>query len=270
MKLKVNILDINGKVARTAEVASRALNRKYREDIIKRALVAEQSRAYQPQGHYLLAGMQTTAEYIGEYGVYRTGRHMGIAIRPRQKLAGGAMGYVRKIPSSVKGRRAHPHRIEKRIKEDISAKEYRFAVESALAASSDKKLMAQSHKIEDLVLPVIIEDRIESIGKTKDLLKLMNAIGLGKDLELSRVPRTKEGMRRRQKRRYFRSSAIIIVGKEGSKIFKAGRNIPGVKVSSVGSLRVEDIAPGAKPRIIIWSEGALGALDAAVEHIRLK
>jgi large subunit ribosomal protein L4e len=94
-----------------------------RPELIRRAVLAESTMKLQPQGHFLLAGMQTTARYYGRMNSYRTGRHMGNAIRPKQKLGGGAQGAVRRIPSSTKGKRAHPHLVEKIIAEEINKKE---------------------------------------------------------------------------------------------------------------------------------------------------
>src|ERR1700733_10439696 len=99
-----------------------------RPELIQRAVLAENSMTLQPQGHFLLAGMQTTARYYGRMHSYRSGRHMGIAIRPRQKLGGGVQGQVRIIPSSTKGKRAHPHLIEKTQIENINNKEYKKAL----------------------------------------------------------------------------------------------------------------------------------------------
>ena len=107
----MDVYGIDGKVARSIELP-RVFSESFRKELVLRAILAEQSLRYQPKGRNLMAGLRTTATYVGNYKSYRTGRHMGIAIRPREKLGGGAMGYVRRIPSSVKGRRAHAQKVE--------------------------------------------------------------------------------------------------------------------------------------------------------------
>ena len=99
-------------------------------------MLAEASQKLQPQGHYVLAGMQTTATYYGAMNSYRTGRHVGRAIRPREKLGGGIQGKVRRIPSSTKGKRAHPHMIEKIIKEQALTMFY--AIGAAIGTLSEE------------------------------------------------------------------------------------------------------------------------------------
>ena len=59
--------------------------------------------------------MQTTATYYGAMHASGRGATWERRIRPKQKLGGGRQGDVRKIPSATKGRRAHPHMVEKKI-----------------------------------------------------------------------------------------------------------------------------------------------------------
>lgn len=260
--MEADVYHIDGKSEKKV-VLPKVFGNAYNEDIIRRALLAEQSRNYQPQGHDVLAGMRTSARYIGRYGTYRTGRHIGRAIRPRQMLAKGAMGDVRRIPSAVKGRRAHPHMVEKIIVEKINRKEYAKAIESAVAATGNASLVKKNHTYAKETLPIIVSSDIEKIAKTKELMKVLKALGAGEDLKRSHEPKGREGKRRRSKRRYFRSS-ILIIAKDTSTVEKAGRNIAGVDVISVDRLRIQLLAPGAKPRLTIWSEAALSTLEDGI------
>ncbi|MCL5680003.1 MAG: 50S ribosomal protein L4, partial [Candidatus Marsarchaeota archaeon] len=113
--------------------APKAFGAEPKKWLVDRAVAAERSIHLQPQGHYVLAGMQTTAAYFGAMGSYRAGRHVGRAIRPREKLGGGSLGKVRRIPSSVTGKRAHPHMVEKTLVEKLNNKEYGNALKSAVA-----------------------------------------------------------------------------------------------------------------------------------------
>lgn len=235
----------------------------YRPDLVRRALLSEQSERYQPQGHYLMAGLQTTAVYVGTYSGYRRGRHMGIAVRPRQKLGGGAMGDVRRIPSSVKGKRAHPHMIEKITAERINKREYVKAIESAIGGCTNTEMIHKSHPVEKK-LPIVVEDGIEKIKKTKDLMKVLNALGLSKDLDISHEPKKLTG--RISKKRHFRKS-VLIVAKDSSEIEKAGRNIAGVDVISIKDLNVETLAPGAAGRPTVWSKSAVQGLENALKEM---
>ncbi len=265
--MNADVYQLDGKVARKEELPH-VFSSSFREDLVRRALLAEQSKRYQPQGHYVMAGLQTTAIYVGEYGVYRTGRHMGIAIRPRQKLAGGAQGMVRRIPSSVKGRRAHPHKIEKILEERINGKEYRKAIESAIGGSANASLIKERHHVKHGTMPIIVEDKIENISKAKELLAVLKSLGFSEDLEKSHKPKLRQGLKRYAHNRHFRKS-VLIVAKNSEKVGRAGRNIAGVDVCSVNNLTVEMLAPGARPRLAIWTEGAVKSVESEIAKSKL-
>lgn len=261
--MEVDVYQTDGRVEKKIalpEVFGKAFN----EDIVRRALLAEQSAERQPQGHYLLAGMDTSASYTGRYGTYRTQRHTGLPPRPRQRLAKGGMGAVRKIPSSVKGRRAHPHKPEKIIVERINRKEYEKALESAVAGTGNATLIKQSYAYQKGTLPVVVSSEIEKISKTKELVKALAALGLSDDIARSHDPRIKVGKRRMVAKRYFRNS-VLIVAKDAAIVGKAGRNIPGVDVLGVDRLKVEKLAPGARPRLTLWSEAAIESVASGIE-----
>ncbi|MGC8572207.1 MAG: 50S ribosomal protein L4 [Candidatus Micrarchaeia archaeon] len=257
-----DVFDVNGSVKESISLPE-SFKERVRNDLIRRAVIAEETLTKQPQGHSLLAGMNTTARYYGAMDEYRAGRHRGIAIRPRQKLGGGRQGDVRRIPSAVKGRRAHPHRIEKTIIEIINAKEYRKAIKSSIAATADIKYVKERNIYEGK-LPIIISNDIESIKNTKDVLKLLKKFGIEKDLEKSKKPELRKGLRRLAKLRHFRKSVLIVVNDDKG-IVKAARNIPGVDVCKVDSIRAKLLAPGGVPgRLTIWSKDAIKNLDEKI------
>jgi large subunit ribosomal protein L4e len=266
MIMQVNVYKTDGKVEKKIALP-RVFERSYNKGIIRRALLSEQSTRYQPQGHYLLAGLQTTATYVGRYSTYRTLRHVGQAIRPRQKLAKGAMGDVRRIPSSVKGRRAHPHKIEKNIVERINRKEYVMALESAVAGTANADEVRKSHAYRGESFPIVVSSQIESIAKTKDLLKVLEALSLSEDIEKSHTPKARHGLRRKVQRRYFRNS-VLIVAKDATRLSRSGRNIPGVEVSGVSALDIGKLAPGANPRLTVWSESAIPGLEESISKAK--
>ncbi len=229
-----------------------------RPDLILRAVNAENTLKLQPQGHNPLAGMDTTAAYYGAMNSYRTGRHMGIAIRPRQKLGGGQQGQVRRIPSSTKGRRAHPHKIETILIENINKREYSKAIASAIAASVDQKTKK----------PTVVANEMESIGKTKAMVALIKALGLGARIE-SPEKRLRKGLRRSSKRRSYTKKILVVVAKD-SAAMRSARNIAGVDACAVKELSAGLLAPGGRPgRAVIWSEGAIAGLQEAVSKIRI-
>ncbi|MGC8547467.1 MAG: 50S ribosomal protein L4 [Candidatus Micrarchaeia archaeon] len=256
--MEADVYNIDGSVSGKVPLPS-VFETHFNKDNVLRALLAEQSKEYQPQGRDPLAGLRTSAVYVGRYGVYRTGRHMGIAIRPRQKLAKGAMGEVRRIPSARKGRRAHPAKVEKKLVERINRKEYEKAIAMAIAATADAEKVKQRNIFEGK-LPIVVDASIEQIDKTKKLYEVLSKLGLEKDLERAHRPELKPNSRRLAKKRYFKKSAVIIA-KDASKLKKAGENIPGIDIASVDSLTVGVLAPGGEPRLAIWTLPAIKSLE---------
>ncbi|MDE1857106.1 MAG: 50S ribosomal protein L4 [Candidatus Micrarchaeota archaeon] len=262
MEASVNSLD--GNKARSIQLPH-AFSEQVRPDLINRAVNAENSARLQPQGHFALAGMQTTARYYGAMSSYRTGRHMGRAIRPREKLGGGAQGRVRRIPSSVKGKRAHPHVIEKILIENINAKEYQKAMASSVAATASKEYARHQHPS----LPLVMSNDIESIKRTKEVVALLERLKLDALLEKGAEARARKGVRR-SARQTIRPRTLLIVVGEDKGIIKSARNIPGVDVCKVEDLKVGLLAPGGMPgRMTVWSESAIASLEEKIKKMKL-
>ena len=256
---ETEILSLNGE-AKGKVALPKAFEEEVRPELILRAVLAENTRKLQPQGHYLLAGMQTTATYFGAMNSYRSGRHMGLAIRPREKLGGGALGKVRVVPSAKSGKRAHPHLIEKRLIEQINKKEYQRALASAVSATG------KPSKHTKLKMPIVITNDIESIKKTKEIVKVINAIKLSDQLEEGKKSKLRKGLRRTSSRRRYKKSFLLVLGKESSAI-KAARNIAGVDACEVSKLTANLLAPGGvSGRITVWSENAIKNLEESIKN----
>jgi large subunit ribosomal protein L4e len=264
--MQINVLKIDGNVKESI-AAPEAFSEGVRPDLIRRAVLSERSAQLQPQGHSVMAGIQTTAAYYGAYGTYRTGRHIGRAIRPREKLGGGVQGKVRRIPSAVKGRRAHPHMIEKTLIENMNKREYQKAMRSALAATANSEYLHYTFS-KKLALPIIISDDIEKITKTKELVNVMKSIGVTDYLDSCKgAKRVKAG--RRSSTRKYKKSAVFIMSSDTVPAVKASRNIAGADACGVNSIKVEMLAPGGVPgRLAIISESAFKKLDGAIERAK--
>lgn len=262
MEAAVNSLD--GNKARSIQLPH-AFTEQVRPDLINRAVNAENSARLQPQGHFALAGMQTSARYYGAMSSYRTGRHMGRAIRPREKLGGGSQGRVRRIPSSVKGKRAHPHVIEKILIENINAKEYQKAIASSIAATASNEYVRQKRE----ALPLVMANEIESIRKTKEVVALLERLKLADLLAKGAEKRARKGVRR-SARQSIRPKTLLIVVGEDKGILAAARNIPGVDICKVDDLKVNLLAPGGMPgRMTVWSESAVSSLEEKIKKMKL-
>jgi large subunit ribosomal protein L4e len=191
---------------------------------------------------------------------------MGQAIRPRQKLGSGIQGQVRVLPSAVKGKRAHPHLAEKRLIEGMNRKEYQKALASAISATASVAHLSHPHR--HLAMPIIVGNEVESVSKTKEMLKFFNNLKITAKAT-DRKAHIKKGLRRSTRQKRYKKSVLLVVGKESAAIM-AARNIAGVDACAVSGMTANLLAPGGRPgRLTVWSEQAIKNLDASVKELKL-
>ena len=258
ISMKAQIYSVEGKAGRDVELPPQ-FSCDVRPDLIARAAISDQTKRYQPKGNDPRAGMETSARYKGRKEDFGSGKNKGTAIRPREILPKGRLGKVKRIPSAVKGRRAHPPHVNKVIFEQINKKEYRVALRSAIAATADKAAVtARGHKFA-VALPIVVDNSFEAFSKTSQAYKTLTAI-IGSDLARAQYAKIRTGVRKRKGGKVYPVSAIIAVSKD-SPILKAARNIAGVDVVKVSDLTVELLAPGAKAgRLAVYTEAALAEI----------
>lgn len=212
-----------------------------RDDLVKRAVLSEESRLYQPKGHYRYAGLETSARYRGRKEDFGAVKNRGIPHLPHEVQPKGQLGKVKRVPHAVKGRRAHPPKIEKKIIEKINKKEHLKALASALSFSVDKDTVSKrAHS--DVAVPIVLEKGFEKLSKARDVAKVLEALKLMRFVEKAK----RNGTR----------SALIVVSSSAS--VKAGANLAGVDVVKASELQVRHLAPGTHPgRLTLYTEDAL-------------
>ncbi len=264
--MKVNVYDLEGKVVEQIELPS-FFEEEVREEIIRRAVLSEESKLLQPKGSYRWAGMETSAHYRGRKDSFGSLKNRGQAMLPREFFGKGIWGRVRRIPSAVGGRRAHPPKPWKKIVELINKKEWLKALKSALSSSALLDLVKKKHKVE--TSPIVVVDEFEDLKKTKEVLAFLNKF-LAEDLERAKQgKKRKTGVRRKRKSKVviYPKSALIITTKE----LKAAKNIPGIDAVLVRELEVRHLAPGTNPgRALIITKKALKELENRIEELSKK
>ncbi len=255
MNMKADVYNLEGTAGRKVDLPHQ-FDEEVREEIIRRAVLSDESMGYQPQGPYKWAGTETSAQYRGRKGAYGSLKNRGQAMLPREVRPKGLMGKVRRIPSAPGGRRAHPPKPEKKIVENINKKEYKKALLSAIAATAHPELVAARGHAYAGAAPIVFEDALERLKKTKDVINALKLV-VGKDLERAKNGRkARSGIRSRKAGTKTPKSALIVVS--GGDILKSARNIAGVDVVSVEKLKVKDLAPGTHAgRLTVYTEAAL-------------
>ncbi|MGQ4911913.1 MAG: 50S ribosomal protein L4 [Candidatus Thorarchaeota archaeon] len=230
----------------------------YRPDVIKRAVLAVQSRRRQPHGVDEMAGKRNTAES------WQTGH--GRSRIPRVKGSGtGAANKGAFAPGTVGGRVAHPPEARKVLIERINNKEKRLAIRSAIAATANERIVRKrGHKIDNVPqIPLIVSDKIQSLTTTKEVYQVLAALGLEDDLLRAKNGRSiRSGKGKMRGRKMKTPKSLLIVVGEDSGIGTAARNLPGVDVVEVHALNAELLAPGTHAgRLVAWTRSAVSRLE---------
>lgn len=123
----VKVLDLSGNAIGEISLSQQFFE-PIRPDLILRAYISALTARLQPKGTDPMAGKRTTAVSFGI--------GLGLARVPRVK--GSLWPTARFAPNVVKGRRAHPPKVEKVLHERINKRERRKAIRSAIAATAIK------------------------------------------------------------------------------------------------------------------------------------
>jgi len=256
VKKSVQVYDLKGKKVKGVPLPE-IFQTPLRLDVIKKAVLSCQSRRYQPQGRDPRAGERTTAVSLGVgHGLARVPRVKG---RRSPSSGKGALAGM-----TVGGRRAHPPKSEKKIVKSINTKERRLAVQSAVAATADEKLVVSRGHLTEGVrdFPLVVVDRIQGLEKSSDVKNVFLELGLWNDVErVKKGIKVRAGRGKTRGRRLKKGKAPLIVVDEDLGIVRAARNLPGVDVTLLRNLNAELLAPGTHPgRLTLWSESAFTGL----------
>lgn len=250
----VKVLDLGGNAVSEVSLPPQFLE-PIRPDLILRAYISALTAKLQPKGTDPMAGKRTTAVSFGI--------GLGLARVPRVK--GSLWPTARFAPNVVKGRRAHPPKVEKVLHERINKRERRKAIRSAIAATAIKDLItARGHIVEKVPqIPLIVSDDFERIGVMADLKKALMSLGLWDDIErVAERIRVRSGKGKMRGRRYKEGkSLLIVVSTVDAPVIKVARNLPGVDAVPVRNLSVLYLAPGGVPgRLTVWTLSAIEEL----------
>ncbi len=245
----IKIVDSDGKDAGEMTLPT-VFSSGLRRDIITKAVVAQHSHRFQPQGRNPMAGKRTTAESFG------VGR--GISRVPRVGGHGPLSGTAAFAPGTMGGRSAFPPVPWKRTAKMMNRRERRVALDSAIAATGSIELVRhRGHKFdEDIQLPLVVTDEVEKFAKSSAAKTFLTAIGVWDDISRVKKSKTVRG----RNRKHSVGPLVIVSEYQGAQ--RAFENFEGVDVVRVKDLSVEALAPGTLPgRLAIWTESAIKTLS---------
>ncbi|MCA1812414.1 MAG: 50S ribosomal protein L4 [Halobacteriales archaeon] len=250
-KLDVNVYGQDGNVKGQARLPE-AFGEPLRPDLVRKAVNVLHANARQPYGSDPDAGKRAVV----------------LATRPGQGMSrvtrGVGTGKAAFGPNNVGGRRAHPPLVEKDWSEKINKKERAKALRAALAATASAESVRQrGHKFkEGLTLPIVVEQRIEGVAKTSELLGILNKLGVAADVQRAGDGTHQRAGRGKLRGRRMRTPrSLLLVAPYGSPVHKAAQNLPGVDIASPEQINLDMVAPGGDTgRLLVITEGGLARL----------
>ena len=250
---KVNLYSLDGTVKEKIDLP-KIFDTPYRPDIIKKSFEVIHSNQRQPYGSDPLAGTRHAVASVGK------GRGMSRVPRLTQGQAAAL------APNVVSGRRAHPPKVERNWKEKMNKKENKLARNSALAATAAKEIVLKRghHFDEKVTLPIVIDDDFENLKKTKEVVEVLEKIGINSDiLRSANGKHVRAGKGKMRGRRYRVPKSLLIVSvKEG--LEKSSENLSGVDITKPQHLNIELLAPGGiAGRLTVFTKSALTKLGGA-------
>ena len=250
---KVNVYSMDGTVKEKIDLP-KIFDTPYRPDIIKKSFEVIRSNQRQPYGSDPLAGTRHAVASVGK------GRGMSRVPRLSQGQAAAL------APCVVGGRRAHPPKVERNWKEKMNKKENKLARNSALAATADTEVVKKrGHRFDEkITLPIVVDDDFEKIKKTKEVIEVLEKIGIYSDiLRSANGKHVRAGKGKMRGRRYRIPKSLLIVSSKDI-VEKSSNNLSGVDITKPHQLNIEHLAPGGiAGRLTIITKSALTQLGGA-------
>ncbi|ORX34018.1 putative 60S ribosomal protein L4 [Kockovaella imperatae] len=234
-----------------------------RLDVVQQVHKSMAKNRRQPYAVAENAGHQTSAESWG------TGR--AVARIPRVGGGGTQRSGQAAFGNMCRGGRMFaPTKTWRKWHVKINQNQKRYAVASAVAASALPSLvLARGHRIEQVQeVPLVVSSSVQGINKTKAAVELLKTLAAYPDItKVSNSRKTRAGKGKMRNRRYRQRRGPLVVYDKDEGIVRAVKNIPGVETCPVDALNLLQLAPGGHVgRFVIWTEGAVKALDGIYEN----
>ena len=201
-----------------------------------------------------------------EYNAESWGPGRAVARVPRVSGSGTHRSGQGAFANSCRGGRMfNPTTVWRRLHRKVNLTQRRHAVASAIAASAIPSLvLARGHRVNDVPEIPLVVDSLQ-VSKTKDLLKILFALGCGEELDaINATKKIRPGVGKARNRKFKIKKGPLIIYDNGSvNVKKAARNIPGVEVCHVERLNLLQLCPGGHlGRFVIWTKDAFEKLNS--------
>jgi large subunit ribosomal protein L4e len=262
--MELKIIDLTNAEKGSIKLPSQ-FDEEYRPDLIKRAVLVIQKNKKQPYGADPEAGKRASAYVSKRRNTYRGTYGIGQSRTPRKVMSrrGERMNWTGAFaPQTVGGRRAHPPKAEKILKQKINKKEKRKAIRSAIAATVNKKIVEERGHLVPERYPFVIDSKIGDYDKTKQIKDVLKKLGFEKEIKRGSEKSIRAGRGKLRGRKYKKKKSILVVVEKDCKLIKSIKNLPGIDVIKVNELNAELLAPGTVGgRLTLWTKGAIERIE---------
>lgn len=254
--MKLNILDKTGKKVGDFDFNVKA---DVRDDVFKKAVIAEFSLFRQEKGADPLAGKRSAINLSKRRKAFRTTYGKGGSRAPKKVMwaRGQQHRYVGAFAGfAVGGRKAHAPKAHKNIIKNLNNREWHKALLSGLMASLNKEIvMGNGQKVPENY-PFVIDSKIEDINKTKEIKSILEKLGFKDEISRTQTRKVRAGRGTMRNRTYkTKRGPLVVVSSMEKGLQKAARNIQGFDVVSADLLLASDFGMSEKPgRAVIFTQ----------------
>ncbi len=258
----VKVISLDNTSSEDIELPS-VFSQEINTEILKRAYESEASKRFQLKYTDPLAGMRKSTELTKRRRSYKTVYGRGYNRTPKKVLShiGTSFSYVAaEAPHTVGGREAHPPVSTKVLAKKMNKKELSLAIRMGISASSKKEFVSKFHRSDAIDLPIVIDNRINSLAKTKDARKVLSSIGLSEELERIKQKKIRAGKGKFRGRKYKRKLSLVFITTDTTNASKSLSNM-NIIVKKPDSLSISDVTNAGRPgRLLIWTKDAIMSL----------
>jgi large subunit ribosomal protein L4e len=245
--MKASIYKLSGDVKGEIEIPE-VFQSEIRDDIMKKAFRSITLSYRQPYGSSPVAGYRRVG--------HTSGPGQGISRMPR--VAGSSRAVL--LGSTKGGRSPHSPRAEKNLKLKINKKEKIIAWKTAITMSAMPEMVKKRGHLfsSELTFPVVVEDSINNVKKTRDAKSFLQALGVWTDIERAKEKTKIRAGRGTMRNRTYRTPRSILIVTDKPENLSAFQSLPGVDISHSKNISISKLAPGGiGGRLILFTESSI-------------
>lgn len=257
--MKVNVIDKTGKKVSDVEIKVAG---DVRNDIFKKAVLAENSLFFQEKGSDSMAGKKQVINVSKRRKKLRSTYGRGGSRTPKKTMwsRGTQFRFVGAFAAgTVGGRRAHPPRAEKNIVKNINNKEWLKAMNTGILASFSNELVTKNGQKVPANYPFVFDMSVEDIVKTKNFKDFLVTVGFEAEMKRTSLKKVRAGKGTMRGRTYkVKRGPLVVLSSVEKPAFKAARNVLGFEVITADMLMVSDFGMSEIPgRAVLFTKDAL-------------